>query len=127
MDDGINRIRRRKVPITATDVDLPEMARAIVSAMRRQAAVSLDSRDGARFVRISGRGFDAVISKSDWARILQVIKAETLSPVFFPVESAARAFDSRVRLSPSTLDANDPLYTRVLGTLQGLFTLKVPT
>ena len=103
------------------------MARAIVGAIRRQATVSLDARDGGRFVRISGRGFDAVFTKSDWSRILEVIKAETFSPMFFPVEGAVRPFDSRVRLSPSTVDANDPLYTRVLGTLQGLFTLKVPT
>lgn len=103
------------------------MSRAIVSAIRRQATVSLDTRDGGRFVRISGRGFDAVFSKADWAQILEVIKAETFSPMFFPVEGAVRSLDSRVRLSSSTLEANDPLYTRVLGTLQGLFTLKVPT
>jgi hypothetical protein len=127
VDDGIKRIRRRKVPTNATDVDLPEMSRAVVCAIRRQASVSLDNRKDARFVRISGRGFDTVFTQGDWAQILGVIQAETFSPQLFPVESGVRSFDARVRLSSSTVDVNDPLYIRVLGVLQGLFTTKVPT
>jgi len=127
VDDGIYRIRGRKIPSQSTDVDLPEMSRAIVSAMRRQATVNLDNRKSARFVRISGLTFDVVISSFDWSRILEVIGQETFSTQFLPVESSVRAFDSRVRLSPSTLDTNDPLYNRVLGVLRELFSTAVPT
>jgi hypothetical protein len=127
VDDGIKRIRGRKVPTRVTDVDLPELSRAIVNAIRRQAGVCLDNRKDSRFVRISGRGFDAVFTKSAWAEILQVVAAETFSPTFFPVEGGVRALDSRVRLSSSTSDVHDPLYLRVLGTLQHTFPNRVPT
>lgn len=127
MDDGIGRIRGRKVPTGASDVDLPEMSRALVCAMRRQATVSLDDQNDARFVRISGRGFDTVFCRNDWQKILRVIQAQTFSTQFFPLESGIRAFDSRVRLSSSTLESKDPLYPKVLGVLHGLFPVKFPT
>jgi hypothetical protein len=95
--------------------------------MRRQASTQIFRSGGVGYVRIIGRGLNTIITALNWEKILPLIRDETFTTQFFPVESAVRAFDSAVRLSSSTVDANDHLYTRVLGNLSLLFTTKVPT
>jgi len=94
--------------------------------MRGQASAQIFRSNGVGYVRIMGRGLDAVIAAADWEKVLPLIRDETLTTQVFPVASAVQPFDSAVRLSSSTVDANDPLYTRVFGNLNLLFAARAP-
>lgn len=95
--------------------------------MRGQAVTQTFSSEDSGYVRILGRGIDAVMSAVDWGKVLVHIKDETLTTASFPVQSGVRPQDSVVSLSSSTVDARDPLYQRVYGLLGQLFTTKVPS
>lgn len=127
MDNGLRRVQGRKLPSTALDVDLAELARAVTSLMRGQATTQTLTNGDVRYVQITGRGINALIVHDDWARILPLIRDDVFTTQEYPVESAVRPLDTVTRLSSSTVDARDPLYARVRGELGLLFTSKVPT
>lgn len=77
-------------------------------------------------MRIQGLGIHVVVFRDDWARIMPYIQDGTFSPTLFPVESGFKASDPKTRFSASTIDVEDPLYNRVLGVLQQLFTTVFP-
>jgi hypothetical protein len=126
MDNGLERVQGRRLPTEILDVDLPDLARALTSLLRKQATTQPVRVGDARYVQITGRGLNSVVPEADWEKILPLIKNGTFDTQFFPVESAVRSLDSVVRLTSSTID-RDPLYRRVYGTLALLFTTKVPT
>lgn len=115
------------MPVEILDVDLQSLARAVTSLMRRQAAAQLIRVAGLPYVQINGRGTNVTVPRGDWEKVLPLLQEESLSTLALPAESAVRDVDSVVRLSSSTVDARDPLYSRVYGALSQLFTSKVPT
>ena len=127
MDNGLRRVRGQRLPTAVADVDLPDLARAITSVMRGQAAAQTFRSDDRGYIRFLGRGIDVSIVAADWRRILEHIVEESLTTDMFPVSPGVRPTDARVDLSSSTVDARDPLYKRVYGLLAQLFTLQVPT
>jgi hypothetical protein len=127
VDNGLRRIQGRKTPSVTLDVDLQPIARAVTSAMRRQAVAQVIRTSGLSFVQINGRGINVTVPQRDWVKLLRLIQDESLTTQVVPVASAVRELDTVVVLSPSTVDARDPLYQRVHGVLSRLFTSKVPT
>lgn len=127
MDNSLRRVQGRRVPGEILDVDLQGLARAVTSIMRRQAVAQLIRVAGLPYVSIHGRGINVTVPQSDWQKVLPLLQTDALSTQVVPVESAVRDVDPIVRLSSSTVDARDPLYTRVHGALTQIFTSKVPT
>lgn len=129
MDNRLTRVQvqTKRAPGKTFDVSLPELARALVAAVRRQGSVRSIAYKGLRYVWLVGLGVDIAIPASDWAKILPLLKDGTFDPNMFPVETGIRPGPSMVRLSASTTDIKDPLYDRVLFYLQQLFPDKVPT
>ena len=127
MDNGLRRIAGRRLPTAVLDVDVPDLARAITSALRGQASPQVFRLQGKGYVRLVGRGLDVTVPEGCWRHVLTHIRDEALTVAIHPVEAGPLPVDTTVRLSTSTVDANDPLYQRVIGLLEQLFTTKVPT
>jgi hypothetical protein len=125
VDNGLRRLQGRKVPLEVLDVDLTSLARAVTSVVRRQAVAQVIRVSGVPYVQINGRGINATVPQTDWERLLPLIYDSTFSTQVVPAESAVRELDA-VRLSSSTVDARDPLYTRIYAALSRVFINKVP-
>lgn len=128
MDNQLKRLipEGKRAPSPPTVLDLPELARGLTAASRGTAHIGVGSIRGRRFVRITGHGINVVVFKKDWAKISPYIEDGTFNPWLFPVEAGFKTFDPNTRFDSSHVDVTDPLYNRILGVLQSLFTTQVP-
>lgn len=107
--------------------DLPPVAKAIVSFIRKQSHASVGVSQNLAYVWLRGNDPGVVVLKEDWEKILPYIEDGTFSPTQLPVPRIC-PLDPRVTYDDATLDWQDAyLYKRVLVVLQGLFPEEYPT
>jgi hypothetical protein len=107
--------------------DLPEVARAIVAVVRKQAQASRERYQGVGYVRLSGSGIDEIVLASDWDLVTPFIEDGTFSPLTYPTGSCFGYLDPDTHFDGATLDRKDwYFYQRVLGVLEQIFTDSYP-
>jgi hypothetical protein len=68
-----------------------------------------------------------VILEEDWMKIMPIIQTSSFNTSIIPVAKIATYVDPTARAEPALLDFTErELYTRILYTLQGLFTERFP-
>lgn len=111
-------------PAPLTDLDLPNLAKAIIAYERRQAHVRCGSIRGISYVHLTGLGFEALVIAEEWRKLVPYLEDGTFNTTLTPVPTKV--------LKPTTFDANnsdlsDPdYYQRVLTVLRSLFPTRVP-
>jgi hypothetical protein len=128
VDSRIKFTPNGKRPSRLMYSDLPVVARAIISIIRKQGTAKVVSRYGLHYVQLVGRDFNLVILMEDWEKILPYIREGSFNSTIFPIGYEVCYSDPSSHYDSATLDEADKLfYERTLYILQGLFQEDYPT
>lgn len=115
----------RTGPLTTRE--LPQLADAIVVAVRGKGRVSVIDVGGAKWVRIFGNGVDVSVLEDDWRKILPFLQDSTLDPMIHPTKTSL-GVDLSKPFDPAWISYRDEVFrSKVLGLLASLFTTAFPT
>jgi len=109
-------------PHRLTNKDVPDLARAIVAYIRKQASLNKHYIHDVSCISFSGVGVDILVRADDWAKVVPLLKDGSLDPMVVPVSTV----NIRARAGTSVLDTSDPLYKRTVELLSPLFPIDFP-
>lgn len=105
----------------------PDLARALVAYIRKQASYSVNTEYGLRFIKFTGLGIDIRVRMDDWLKIQPYFSDNTFNPDIVPVACPV-VLHPEYGTDLSVLDRGDrELYFRILTVLNNLFTVEFPT
>ena len=114
-------------PERLTRRDTPELAKAMTAYFRRQASVTKGVLNSVPYVRLFNPGqFSVVVRWDDWIKIIPYLSDGSFDTTIVPEPSWCFLHPNRV-YDASVVDLTDPLYNRILTTLNGIFTVEFPT
>ncbi len=114
-------------PERLTRRDTPELARAMTAYFRRQASVTKGVLYDVPYVRLFNPGqFSVVVRWDDWVKIIPYLSDGSFDTTIIPDPSWSFLHPNQV-YDASVVDLTDPLYNRILNTLNGIFTIEFPT
>jgi hypothetical protein len=113
-------------PERLTRRETPELARAMTAYFRRQASVTKGVLNDVPYVRVFNPGqFSVVVRWDDWVKIIPYLSDGSFDTTVIPDPSWCYLRPNQV-LDASIVDLTDPLYNRILNTLNGIFTVEFP-
>lgn len=121
MDQRLFRIQGHR-PHRLTNKDVPALARAIVSYMRKQAILNKHYIHDVSCISFSGVGVDILVRADDWAKVIPLLKDGSLDPMLVPVTTVK----VRTGVPASVLEDSDPLYKKAVDLLSPLFPIDFP-
>jgi hypothetical protein len=110
-----------------TSKDFPEVAEAIVMALRKRGNVSIHDTSGTRYVRISGNQRNVLVLSEDWVKVLPYLADSSLDPNVYPPPSKPKDESLREVDEAWILQGDDILLMKVLALLKKLFPKTYPT
>jgi hypothetical protein len=114
-------------PERLTRRETPELARAMTAYFRRQASVTKGVLNDVLYVRIFNPGqFSVVVRWDDWVKIIPYLSDGSFDTTIVPEPRWCFLHPNQV-FDASIVDLTDPLYNRILNTLNGIFTVEFPT
>lgn len=114
-------------PERLTRRETPELARAMTAYFRRQASVTKGVLNDVPYVRVFNPGlFSVVVRWDDWVKIIPYLSDGSFDTTIIPDPSWCYLNPNQV-FDASIVDITDPLYNRILNTLNGIFTVEFPT
>ena len=114
-------------PERLTRRETPELAKAMTAYFRRQASVTKGVLNDVPYVRLFNPGqFSIVVRWDDWVKIIPYLSDGSFDTTIVPEPSWCFLHPNQVS-DASIIDLTDPLYNRILNTLNGIFTVEFPT
>jgi len=114
-------------PERLTRRETPELAKAMTAYFRRQASVTKGVLNDVPYVRVFNPGlFSVIVRWDDWVKIIPYLSDGSFDTTIVPESSWCFTPSNQV-FDASIVDITDPLYKRILDTLNGIFTVEFPT
>jgi hypothetical protein len=107
MDQRLFRIHGTR-PQRLTKQDLPQLAKAMVAYMRKEASVERAFAQNIAYVRFSGVGINVLVRSEDWVKVVPYLRDGTFNAIITPVGK------------------DSDMYYRILRTLDPLFPADFP-